>query len=43
MVSYIFNLDFDLLPFYEKIKNDEIMSKLAKKLVGLKNPTTATV
>lgn len=42
-ISYIFNLDFDLCPFYKDMKNDKIMSKLAQKLAGLKNPTTPTI
>ena len=42
-VSYIFNLDFDLLPFYEDMKNDKVMSKLTQMLSGLKNPTTSTI
>lgn len=42
-ISYIFNIDFDLHPFYEAMKNDKIMSKLTRQLAGLKNPTTPTV
>jgi DNA-3-methyladenine glycosylase II len=39
----IFNLDFDLKPFYEDVKNDAVMAKLVKKLRGLKSPATSTV
>jgi DNA-3-methyladenine glycosylase II len=42
-VITIFNLDFDLKPFYEEVKNDAVMEKLIKKLKGLNSPTTATV
>ncbi len=42
-IPYIFNLNFDLLPFYEDMKNDKIMSKLTQIFIGLKNPTTTTV
>jgi DNA-3-methyladenine glycosylase II len=38
----IFNLDFDLKPFYEEVKNDLIMAKLAKELEGLNSTTTST-
>lgn len=39
-VTRLFNLSFDLAAFYEEIRNDEIMSRLARKLFGLKSPTT---
>ncbi len=42
-ISYIFNLDFNLLPFYNDMKNDKIMSKVTKRLSGLNNPTTPTI
>lgn len=42
-VKFIFNLDFDLCSFYNEIKNEPLMHKLAKQLFGLKNPTTPTV
>jgi len=42
-VKFIFNLDFDLNSFYEEIKDDPKMGKIAKQLYGLKNPTTPTV
>jgi DNA-3-methyladenine glycosylase II len=40
IISYLFNLDFDLWEFYRETKNDSTMALLAKKLFGLKNPTT---
>jgi DNA-3-methyladenine glycosylase II len=40
IVSCLFNLDFDLAAFYEEIENDSTMALLAKKLFGLKSPTT---
>ncbi len=43
IIFYIFNLDFDLLPFYKDMKDDKIMSKLIQSLAGLKNPTTPTI
>jgi DNA-3-methyladenine glycosylase II len=42
-VKFIFNLNFPLQNFYEEIKNDPIMSRIAQQLYGLKNPTTPTV
>jgi len=42
-VKFIFNLDFDLCPFYNEIKNEHLMNKLAEQLFGLRNPTTPTV
>lgn len=43
IIFSLFNLKFDLMPFYEDLKNDKIMSRLAQKLRGLKTPTTPTV
>ncbi|WP_414469499.1 DNA-3-methyladenine glycosylase family protein [Methanobacterium sp. ACI-7] len=43
IINKIFNLDFDLKPFYEGVKSDEIMYKLTKKLKGLKSPVAASV
>lgn len=43
IIFSLFNLKFDLMPFYEDLKNDKIMSRLAQKLRGLKSPTTPTV
>ena len=42
-VKFVFNLNFDLCAFYNEIKDDPVMSKIAKQLYGLKNPTTPTV
>ena len=42
-VRTLFNLDFDLKPFYKHIKEDNIMTYLTRKLRGLKSPTTSTV
>lgn len=43
IISSLFNLKFDLKPFYASVKNDEIMSRVAQSLRGLKSPTTPTV
>ncbi len=43
LIISISNLKFDPDSFYESLKDDEIMSALAKKLKGLKSPTTPTV
>jgi DNA-3-methyladenine glycosylase II len=43
IIVSLFNLMFDLKPFYEHVKNDKIMAELTKKLRGLKSPTTPTV
>ncbi len=43
IVKKMFNLDFDLRPFYEDIKSDKILSKIIPKLKGLKSPITASV
>jgi len=43
IISSLFNSNLDLELFYEEVKNDEILSKLAQKLRGLKGPSTATV
>jgi len=42
-VRTLFNVDFDLRPFYEHTKEDSVMAYLARKLRGLKSPTTPTV
>jgi DNA-3-methyladenine glycosylase II len=42
-VKALFNLDFDLAPFYEEVKNDKTMACLTRKFWGLKSPTTQTV
>jgi DNA-3-methyladenine glycosylase II len=41
-VNFLFSLDFDLKPFYERVKDDKIMAPLTCKLWGLKSPTTQT-
>jgi DNA-3-methyladenine glycosylase II len=42
-VTNLFNLDLDLKPFYEGVKDDKIMAHITRGLWGLKNPTTPTV
>ena len=42
-VRILFNADFDLKPFYEQIKEDDVLAQLARKLRGLRSPTTPTV
>ena len=42
-VNTLFSLDLDLNPFYETVKNDQVMAALTRKLWGLKTPTTPTV
>ena len=42
-ISRVFNTDLDVRPFHLAIDKDPIMSSLAKKLCGLKNPVTPTV
>jgi DNA-3-methyladenine glycosylase II len=42
-VNSLFGLDLDLTPFYETVKDDEIMADITRKLGGLKSPTTPTV
>jgi DNA-3-methyladenine glycosylase II len=42
-IRLLFNLNFDLAPFYEQAKNDKIMACITQKLCGLKSPTTQTV
>jgi DNA-3-methyladenine glycosylase II len=43
LIRFVFNLDFDIASFYIEIKNDPVMTKIAKQLYGLRNPTTPTV
>lgn len=43
IIVSLFNLKFDLKPFYEHVKKDKIMAELTQKLRGLKSPTTPTV
>jgi DNA-3-methyladenine glycosylase II len=42
-VNAIFSLDLDLSPFYESVKNDQVMGAITRRLWGLKIPTTLTV
>jgi len=42
-ISVLFNLNFDLTPFYEEVKKDKVMAFLTQNLRGLKSPTTPTV
>ena len=42
-VNTIFSSDLDLNPFYETVKDDQVMTALTRKLWGLKTPTTPTV
>ena len=42
-IEALFNLNFNLSPFYEEVKHDEVMACLTQKLRGLKSPTTQTV
>ncbi len=43
IVGRLFNLDLNLMPFYEAVKGDEVMSALTVCLRGLRSPTTQTV
>ena len=43
IIKALFNLDFDLTPFYKEIEDDKVMACLTQKLRGLKSPTTQTV
>jgi DNA-3-methyladenine glycosylase II len=43
IVCTLFNLKFDLEPFYEEVRRDNIMAGLTLRLRGLKSPTTPTV
>ena len=42
-VNALFSLDLDLNPFYETVKNDQVMAAVTRKLWGLKSLTTPTV
>lgn len=42
IIRTLFNLGFDLKPFYEQLKEDSVMAGLAHRLRGLKSPTTST-
>jgi DNA-3-methyladenine glycosylase II len=43
LVTRLFNLNLDLLPFYEAVKSDRIMLQITRRLWGLHSPSTATV
>jgi DNA-3-methyladenine glycosylase II len=43
IISALFNLDLELSRFYEEVKTDTVLPKLARKLIGLRSPTTPTV
>ena len=43
IVRWFFDLDYDLKPFYECAKNDEVLGRLTQELRGLRCPSTATV
>lgn len=43
IIRALFNLDFDLKPFYENVKSDKTMARIIRQLWGLKSPTTQTV
>ena len=43
IVHWLFDLDYDLKPFYEYVKNDEVLARLTRELRGLRSPATATV
>ncbi len=43
VVTRLFNLKLDLLPFYEAVKSDRIMLQITRHLWGLHSPSTATV
>jgi DNA-3-methyladenine glycosylase II len=42
-IKFLFSLDFNLKPFYERVKEDKIMASVTSNLWGLKSPTTLTV
>jgi len=42
-VKALFSLDVDLKPFYETVKDDQVMATVTRRLWGLKSPTTPTV
>ena len=39
----LFNLELDLLPFYDLVENDKILKRITEKLRGLHSPSTQTV
>lgn len=42
-ISRIFDLEYDLKPFYKEVSDDAILLKLIKKLYGLKVPHTSSI
>jgi len=43
IVRWLFDLNYDLKPFYEHVINDKVMARLTRELRGLKSPATVTV
>jgi DNA-3-methyladenine glycosylase II len=43
VLGFIFNLGFDLKPFYKQVESDKTMKRITRRLWGLKSPTTQTV
>ncbi len=43
VVTRLFNLNLDLLPFYEAVKSDRTLLQITRRLWGLHSPSTATV
>jgi DNA-3-methyladenine glycosylase II len=43
IVRWLFDLGYDLKPFYEHVKSDEVLARLTGELRGLRSPATATV
>ncbi len=43
VINLLFNLDLDPAPFIETAKQDQTMANVARKLWGLRSPTTQTV
>jgi DNA-3-methyladenine glycosylase II len=43
IVRWLFDLNYDLKPFYKHAINDRVMARLTQELKGLKSPATVTV
>ncbi len=43
IVTSVFNINDDLIPFYRNVRDDLVMSVLTSALRGLKSPTTPTI
>jgi DNA-3-methyladenine glycosylase II len=43
LISSMFNIDDDLLPFYKAMESDPIMTALVQRLWGVKAPATPTI